>query len=185
MTFQPPRAELAPYVDKARAAHADYVEQVSHDRMAASLRTSGYLWWLCDHLHAKKVCDLGSGFSSWVLRQTGAEVHSVDHSPEWLEITRGWVGGDGYYTVDEWVTMPDRYQVIFHDLASGTERDAVTAAAVDRLALFGVVVFDDAHHGDHHAHAAEVCADRGLPLLDLWLQTTDEYGRHAIAGVNQ
>lgn len=184
--IQPPLAELTPYVDRLRDAHGDYVTTVSHAEMAASLRTCAYLWWLVDRTGARKVCDLGSGFTSYTLRQTGATVHSVDDNADWLRKSRDFAGGGGcWLNVQDWLTLQDHYQIIFHDVAGGHERDELTTAAMNRLALFGVIVFDDAHHPVHHAAAAVKCAERGWPLYDLWMQTGDEFGRHAIAAVNE
>jgi predicted O-methyltransferase YrrM len=162
--------------------------------MALSLETAGFLWWVCEERKARTVCDLGSGFSSFVLRlyadsRPGVVVHSVDDDVYWLNRTTWYCRTqfdrevDGFLTIDEWEADATGYDVILHDLAGGAARNHWAAKAVERLNPGGVVILDDAHNYSHHRAYSAVCRDYGLTMLDVFSQTIDQIGRFAACGV--
>jgi hypothetical protein len=88
-------AEQAPAIAKRfENDYLDYLTRVGHPNHAASLELIATLWLLAEDSGARRIIDLGSGFTSFILRtyaaeHPGVEVWSVDDSAEWLERTRG------------------------------------------------------------------------------------------------
>ena len=192
--YQPPRSEILPYFHRLTDTYRDYCLNVSRRGMALAIETCAYAWWLCDIKQARAVCDLGSGFSSHVLRlyadvaDYDVVVHSVDSSPEWLEKSRAFCteqgqSDEGFHTGIEWCKLDQRYDVVINDYDSGAIRDRYAEHGIKRLNAAGAMVFDDAHHPDHHDFMGAVCQKHGLALLDLYHQTRDDVHRFARVGV--
>ena len=174
------------------ALHRTYVAEVSTPAMAVSWETARLLRHLCDACAPRRIADLGSGFSSCVLRDYAAvaphdvEVVSVDDSGEWLERTREFLRANGHETGElrtwqEFAAGPGApFDLIFHDLAGGELREAGMSVAVGALGPRGVIVFDDAHHAGHRREARRVARDAGLATYSLQRWTGDSYGRFAL-----
>lgn len=88
------------YEDNRRdlgAAYIDYVFTVSNAVHAISLPLAAFVGSMCDVGSPKAVIDLGSGFSSYVLRRYAAKqpahvhVTTADDDPSWLEKTRAFL----------------------------------------------------------------------------------------------
>ena len=173
-----------------------YVSTVSTPGMAVSLPTAIYLYHLCCATRPASVLDLGSGFSSYVLRRyarfedQSVTTTSVDDDDEWLTRTADFLRqhdseADGLRVWSEYQASAEvlKHDLVFHDLASGELREATMAFAIQQLSPRGVVVFDDAQHlgvrERMHAEAARV----GLELFSLRMRTLDELGRWAVLGV--
>lgn len=192
MIRQPSRADLMPYGERLFEPWNEYGDTVSPHNMTMSVWTAALLWWLCDETKATRVCDLGSGFSSYVLRRyaegKSVEVVSVDDDDEWLARTGSFLTGhdmdDGALVAfSEWRDASDKFDVILHDLAGGYVREATMRTAVGRLNPGGAVIFDDAQNRSHHKHIAHVCAAADLVLLDVWEATLDAIDRFAALAV--
>jgi predicted O-methyltransferase YrrM len=195
MRPQPSRQEIVPYFDKLVDAYRAYCVDVSKRSMALSIETCAYVWWLCDELDARSVCDLGSGFSSYTLRRYAQTIDppitvaSVDDAPMWLRATADFLvrhdmTSAGLHPAHVWLTMDDRYDVIVHDFSGGDVRNAWMWHAAERLNPGGVLVFDDAQNHGHHFEMGAVARHHGWDLLDGWEQTVDEVGRYAAMVVN-
>jgi predicted O-methyltransferase YrrM len=191
----PAAVTLGPYRRALIPPYVDYCNTVSPRHMAMSLESVTYLWWLCDRVRAGRVCDLGSGFTSYTLRAYAAladwpvEVVSVDDSPEWLERTRTFltaagVADDALVTWDVWSVDPGApYDVIVHDLAKGDLRNASMWVAVEALAPGGMILFDDAQNNGHAAEMFKVCEASGMALADTKPWTLDAVNRFSLLGV--
>lgn len=193
MILQPQRGEVLPYFTRLTAEYRTYCETVSSRGMALSIESCSYLWWLCDTMQARQVADLGSGFSSYVLRLYAADaahdviVDSVDSDAGWLENTRRFCEANGqtaggFLTGPEWERTDRRYDVIINDYANGATRERFAGIAASRLTPAGALMFDDIQNADHHNNAGVVCISEGLTLLDIHHQTVDEVGRFAGIG---
>jgi predicted O-methyltransferase YrrM len=188
MTLQPSRDDIRPYFERLVPAYREYCLTVSKRSMALSIETCAYLWWLCVHLDAKAVADLGSGFSSYVLRLYASEsghtvrVASVDDNDEWLDKSERFIADHGLTPKGlygpEWRDHPAQYDVICHDYAAGDIRNEWMTVAVEHRAPSGVVVFDDAQNHNHHFNMAAAARHAGLRLYDVYEQTVDEVGRY-------
>ena len=81
-----------------------YVNTVSSFQMALSLESAALVWALCDERRPAKIVDLGSGFSSFVLRHWAkvsgreVEVWSVDDDAEWLQKSKEFCASTGVST---------------------------------------------------------------------------------------
>jgi predicted O-methyltransferase YrrM len=180
------RADLA-------AEHARYCREVSSDRMAASLELSVFLRHWCATRDPARAIDLGSGFTSYVLRRHRAEdgdrceIWSVDDDPAWLERARAFVASH-HLDVQHMVSWrefrsarPHAFDLVVHDAGSMTFRAETLDAALDLAAPAGLVVLDDVHKSDYRAVVLERLAARGLSFLSLRDALRDRYGRYAYA----
>ena len=191
--FQPSRATIKPYFDALVPAYRTYCTTVSVRSMALAIETCAYVSWLCDATKPANVCDLGSGFSSYVLRRYADQadhpvnVVSVDDDDGWLDKTATFCDQNvetlgEFLSGVEWLEL-DGFDVVVHDYAAGPLREEYADLAATRLSGTGAVVFDDAQNPGHHHRFAEVCERHGLTLLDIYHQTVDEIGRYAAIGV--
>lgn len=171
-----------------RPAYDRYVAEVSEADMAASLETMGLVLALCRGLEPARVADLGSGFSSYVLRlwagDSGARVYSVDDNPAWLAKTRDFLAADGL-EADRLMTWeafqalpreePAGLDLVFHDLGDMATRRAAFDWILAKAPGVPVLV-DDVHKrkGEHFFQAARTAGRELLPLKDL---TLDRFGR--------
>lgn len=84
------RSLLATGIPDMKHAYGKYVGEFSTPEMAVSLETSQFLYVLAKAVKARRILDLGSGFSSYVLRlysiDAGSDtvVYSVDDDKGWL-----------------------------------------------------------------------------------------------------
>ena len=71
-----------------------YVQNISTPDMAISFETAIFLKEICHNLQPQKILDLGSGFTSFLLRyyaktqQSIPDVYSIDNQAKWLEKTK-------------------------------------------------------------------------------------------------
>lgn len=171
----------------------EYTRLVSDPGWAVSLETSAMLFHLADQLNPTMMVDLGSGFSSFVLRlwastHSSCGVLSVDTDPAWLTKTRDHLHSRGLSAgnLRDWDTFRPfgvAANLVFHDLASGALRESAMPVAVASCAPGGVVVFDDMQHEGHREAALRVMEANDMYVLDLKQWTMDSIGRYAIAGV--
>ena len=192
----PTEAELAVVMGEIGPAYINYVGGVSVADHAASLETSAVLLYLCRRVRARRVLDLGSGFSSFVLRAYAHSSHwpvtvvSVDTDPEWLAKTAAFLDGrtntpGELITWDEFNRRADwePFDVIFHDLDKGDVRTNAVPWVCRLVAPNGVVVFDDAHHDGHREAFWKYGDANGLDVYSLHEQTMDTFKRFAALGV--
>lgn len=188
--------EWAALLAEVGATHAEYCATVSPANMAASIETCAWLLHLCRRLGARRVLDLGSGISSWLLRHHAATaaypvaVVSVDDDVAWLTNTADFLADrfpvvDGLMTLDEFNAVThEPFDVAFHDIAGGDLRSQMMAAAAALVAPGGVIVFDDCHHDGHRRHAAAAAQEAGLWLVSLHQRTLDKFHRFAMAAMS-
>jgi hypothetical protein len=188
----PTRDDIAPYANRVWTEYVDYGRVVSKRGMAINALTAGLFWWACDQVKARSVCDLGSGFSSYVAAryaaESGATVASVDDEAQWLDRTRLFlrrhrVSTAGVMHWAGWEWLPDRYDVILHDFNCGDTRNATMWTAAKRLNPGGLLIFDDAQHNLHHAEMWKVCEHYGWTFVPLYDATHDETDRFAALAV--
>jgi predicted O-methyltransferase YrrM len=183
------RAQVRPYFDDLLAPYRTYCRFVSKRSMAISIETAAFVAWLCATTQPAKAADLGSGFTSFVLRHCGVRtVASVDDSATWLGRTRAFcdsqhVDATTGFHGPEWQRSDERYNLIVHDYSGGATREAWMTTAIEHLTDDGVIVFDDAQNVSHRNEMVRVCEEHGLILYDIRDITLDEVGRYAAMGV--
>jgi predicted O-methyltransferase YrrM len=177
------RRALEPY-------RREYVTTVSSDIMTVSLETAALLAVLCETRVPRRIVDLGSGFSSFVLRRYAAtaerapEVWSVDDSPQWLERTAEYLAAQGVARdrLSTWQAFdepPSSFDLVLHDLGRPALRMAALPAALALLRAGGVLVVDDLHKAAYRPYARHVVRGSGLRCLSARALTTDRFGRYA------
>jgi predicted O-methyltransferase YrrM len=188
-------AALTPYRQALLPAYVDYCKTVSPRHMAMSIESVTYLWWLCDRTRASRVCDLGSGFTSYTLRAYASladwpvDVTSVDDSADWLKrtgefLTSHGLPSAGLVTWEVWSKDPgEPYDIIVHDLAKGDLRNQAMWTAVGALREGGMILFDDAHNNSHSDEMYKVCQASGMRLADIKPWTLDDVNRFSLLGV--
>ena len=139
-----------------------------------------------------KVVDLGSGFTSWALRDWAqgrdVTVHSVDDSPEWLEKTRGYLAERGF-TDDRLHVWPEfaaggfegSFDLVVHDLGFMDTRFEVLDTVVGLARPGGLVLLDDMHKPDFRDKALTHLEAKGLAAYSLKRITRDRLTRFAYA----
>jgi predicted O-methyltransferase YrrM len=180
--------------EKLHALYRIYVAEVSSPDWAVSWETASYLTHLCNTLRPRRAADLGSGFSSCVLREYAASaphdvaIVSVDDSEQWLRRTREFLAAHDHNSGEfrEWrdfVADPGPpFDLVFHDLAHVPLRLSAMHFATSVLTPSGVIVFDDAHRRDDRRVARQVSRSAGLATYSLYRWTKDAIGRFAMLG---
>ena len=186
----PTKTDTLPYMTKLWDGYVDYCRNVSRRLMTINIETASLLWYECVRVRAGSVCDLGSGFTSYVLARYAAEadypvrIVSVDDDPEWLQrsasfLRRHRMSAHTLETYTQWVEAGETFDVILHDLAGGEIRNRVMWEAADRLNPGGVIIFDDMQGDSHNAEMRGVTEASGWEPIDVKLVTVDETGRYA------
>jgi hypothetical protein len=174
--------------DDLGSAYRTYVRDVSTPGMAASLQAGAFLLALCRNERITSAIDLGSGFSSYVLRRWASEaecvVCSVDDDPIWLARTQGFLAAQ-HLAAGSWCAWPDipdrAFDLVFHDLAHGTRREEAMPAAL--RASSRLAVFDDAQLRRHRAAMRASCGEAGVELFSLRAVTLDDIKRYSMLAI--
>jgi len=170
-------------------AHADYVARVSSEDMALSLQTAALLRLLCRLLRPASVLDLGSGFSSYVLRRARAEdggamlVRSVDTDAAWLQRSREYVRekglpDDGFAL---WGELPDQpFDLVLLDVERPPQRNGFLMPTLQRFCRpQTALLLDDLHMPGFRVFALETFMGFSYCHVDCRRYTTDRFGRFA------
>lgn len=190
MNLQPHPEALYPHREKLRDVHHDYCRRISGFDHGITLETAAYIDWVCHNTHLRSVADLGSGFTSYVLRRYAdeaalhVEVASVDSDVVWLNRTEKFLAEHGLSTDrlligETWLREAPSCDLIVHDYAGGAVREFWMGLAATGLESGGVLIFDDAHHAEHHRQMNKVCREHDLAMLDIFDLTVSEDGRFA------
>jgi predicted O-methyltransferase YrrM len=181
----PTLEDLRPLTKALAPDLAVYRDTVSDAAWAISLETAALIEWACDRNDPVTVCDLGSGFTSYVLRKyavgRGVVCMSVDTSPKWIAKTETFLKSHDLDTTnvifwDKWRVRSDLYDLIVVDLEYGELRNDAIRSAPSRLNPGGVVIFDDSQNSDHLAAMLQAASDHGL-TLDVLGNLEDDLGR--------
>ncbi len=174
-----------------------YVTTVSTPVMAASLELSALVLAIARIRRPRRILDLGSGFTSCVLRAHAVEtgdttVVTIDDDPAWLERSRAFLEFKRLPTGEMWTwdefsaSAPQPFQLVVHDLGNMSVRAATLPRVIELTTPEGLLVLDDIHHpkaATYAATAAEACRRAGRRLLSVRPLTLDEYGRSAALAV--
>jgi len=184
------RRDLEPY-------YHEYVTIVSSPIMAISLELAAFLNVVCMARTPRRLLDLGSGFSSFVLRRyagqasAAVEVYSVDHAAVWLATTGQYLERHGLDTsgLSTWDEFRSRahtpFDFILHDLGGPGDdhigyRLSVLPEILDLLAPCGVLVLDDAHTLALGPAARRLLDARNYRYWSLKQFVQDRFGRWAL-----
>jgi len=181
-SFEKSRRELA-------ADYIDYIFTTSSALHAVSLPLAAFMLALCRATEPSSVADLGSGFSSHVLRVYAGEaahpvrVASVDDSPSWLEKTEEFVERLGHSPdgVVSWAdfkqTGAGAFDIVLYDLGTMDTRARELETVLAGAKQGALVVVDDVHYAAYRRIVEERASERHFVAYDLEELTRDEYGR--------
>jgi predicted O-methyltransferase YrrM len=175
-----------------KPVHDDYVNRISRADMAASLELGAFLCAACKSRRPRRVLDLGSGLSSFVLRsyaRSNAAVTtvSVDDDSAWLGKTAQFLDEQGLekenllLLQDFLNTRQDPFDLILHDLNFVEVRINYVEAVLDQLAPGGLIIFDDVHKRDYLHSLLKLLRKRPGSCYSLQPVTADQFGRYALA----
>lgn len=170
------------------AAYAEYVPAVSKAVYACSLPIAHYLWNLCEERKPKRLLDIGSGFSSYVLRAwaeaNDAEHWSIDSDGNWLDRTRAFLSRHSldwhhtalWFQLEDWPLDP--FDFVFFDVSDIPARSWFLRKALDMVADGGVFIADDAMEPHYHDALAEHASyhRRKCTYTDVGVEL-DQWGR--------
>ncbi len=169
-----------------------YVSEVSIDTMAISLELASALYTLCVIKKPKAVLDLGSGYSSFVLRYyqknhaTDCKVYSVDDDAQWLEKTKSYLvsknlSTDHVYTIDNFKNIHNlSFDLILHDMNFVEIRQRYLEFVFSLLNKNGLVLLDDVHKPEYMKVCIEKNKHQNWPLYSLQETTKDKFNRFSI-----
>ncbi len=172
--------------------YQDYISRVSIDYMAISLELSAFLLVLCEVFKPGAILDLGSGFSSFVLRYYMSSatpkpiVWSVDDSPEWLERTRTFlmdykVPSENLSTWSSFAQQRfDNFDLILDDLGVMEVRTATLKKVLTLARPAGIIILDDMHKAEYASYVKQVLHASKCKSYNLIPYTRDKYGRFSI-----
>jgi predicted O-methyltransferase YrrM len=193
--FEQARAAAA---RELRPAYEEYIATVSTGDMAVSWETACLLYALACMLRPREALDLGSGFSSYVLRKYAAQsgheclVTSIDDNRHWLDQTRAYLQRKGLNgeQVDHWDEFCrqapiGKFDLVFHDLGDMEQRAAALPMVLKCLAPRGVLVLDDMHKSVYRRTAERQAVREGWRVLSARRQTLDGIGRFSEIALRQ
>lgn len=173
--------------------YTEYISSVSRADMALSLETASCISAICKLTKPKRILDMGSGFTSFLLRSyalsTGATVVSVDDDERWLLKTEQFLTMHNLPTanmmlLDKFLgSSLDIFDLIVFDLNFVEVRIMYVNDVVGRLAPSGIIFFDDVHKIDYLMNLLEKVAKAPIRLFDLKPVTYDAYSRYTLAGL--
>jgi predicted O-methyltransferase YrrM len=164
---------------------------ISKGNSAASIEISAFLDVYMRYTNPTRIVDLGSGFSSYVLRRYQAdkenvEVWSVDSSKDWLEKTKYYLQSNNLntkhlYTWDEFSKLSiGKFSLIFLDERPIERRVENIARLRNSLTDKGALVIDDVHKDHLRLPILKQFENNMDSLLSLRLISKDELGRYSI-----
>ncbi len=173
-------------------SYIDYIFTVSSAEHAISLPLAAFLLTACEALEPDAVLDLGSGFSSYVLRTyaatrtPAARAVSVDDDRSWLSKTAAFIGaaklpGDEIVHWSEFAGAQGMFDLVVYDLGTWTLRLEALSTALQAGAPGALVVLDDLHIPEYRDAVERELADAGRTPYDLSRFTIDDFGRYAWA----
>jgi hypothetical protein len=173
-------------------SYIDYIFTVSSAEHAISLPLAAFLLTACETLQPAAVIDLGSGFSSYVLRAyavartPNARAVSVDDDRDWLTKTAAFLTAaelpeDELVHWSEFASSEGTFDLVMYDLGKWKLRLEALSTALRAAAPGALVVLDDLHVPEYRDAVERELEDAGLTPYDLSRYTRDEFGRYSWA----
>jgi predicted O-methyltransferase YrrM len=176
-------------------SYANYIQTISTPDMAASLELASFVYCVVKRRKMVKVLDLGSGFSSLVLRKAVApnsgRTWSVDDHVAWLEVTREYLQRSSLSTenillLEDFLASSERdFDLILLDLNYVEVRKNYVTMVVERCKTGGMILFDDVHKREFMTSVLEQTRNLPVTLYDLKSLTHDRFGRYALLAIKQ
>lgn len=166
-----------------------YVNTVSSWKMALSLETAALAWVLCEQIKPRRIIDMGSGFSSFVVRHwakssgSDADVWSTDDDKLWLDQSALFCAKTGVSVANfvHWddFNITEQFDLIIYDLGRMPCRTTNIERAFSLRSPNGVIVIDDMHKFNYNIEVKRVIQKFNLNGVDMKDATIDRHeGRH-------
>ncbi|MBS1681417.1 MAG: methyltransferase domain-containing protein [Bacteroidetes bacterium] len=183
-------------IEFLRSYHSQYINEVSSSNMAASLELSGYLLSICQTNQYSHMLDMGSGFSSFILRYYAKEnphvkVVSVDDNVAWLDKTKTFLeqhqlDTKNIYHLDDFLNSEEKdFDLVLHDLNFVEVRINYVEQLIQKTKQGGVLIMDDVHKPDYLFALLSKLRKENVKLFDIKTITEDSFGRFALALVKE
>jgi predicted O-methyltransferase YrrM len=169
-------------------AYRQYTAETSSPVAAISRELAAFLQLVCEHSRPQVVLDLGSGFSSYVLRRYQlsheVDVYSVDDDPLWLDRTKAFLDSHNLptgnlYLWDDLLRSDVRLQadLILYDLGDSKKRVRCFEHLLKFAAPKAQIIIDDVHKRNIREAAMDWIREHGFRYVDLAPYTKDSYRR--------
>lgn len=181
-----------------KVSYERYITRVSTETMAVSWSTACLLHALAGVLKPRRILDLGSGFSSFVLRSYAAaadhecQVTSVDDNRHWLQQTEEYLSQEGLSTEHllHWDDFSQnlpvcRFGLVFHDMGNMATRAFALPKILRCLTPTGALVLDDMHKRRYRGRAHRDTARDGWQVFSARSCTLDSIGRFSEIAVRR
>lgn len=177
----------------------NYVPSVSSAGHAGSLELGIYCYKIAEKVKPQSIVDLGSGFTSAVLRlyqknNKNVSVVSVDDDSLWLPKTKSFLqryklSTDGLELWENFESQHGTYDLVLYDLGRIVTRIANIDKPFSMLNANGVLILDDAHFSKEFSEKLNIKAPflgdviseailrHGFPSETLYNETVDYFGR--------
>ena len=175
--------------------HAQYIATVSDSAHAISLELARFILEVASENHAKRLLDLGSGFTSYVLGAYAAGVPgsvawSVDDDPAWLEKTRGFLVSEGLsiehlYNWNEFLALASKndgagtFDLVVHDLSTVRSRHGTIPFVLNLVRSGGALVLDDMDVDAYRCHVRSELDAAAAKHVDVRNKTLDARNRYS------
>ena len=185
------------FIPKLMNYYKQYVSQVSNENMAISLRSSIFLIFIIFVFRPKSVLDLGSGFSSFVIRyylkvsKQSFSVWSIDDSSKWLEKTYNFLNTHNLKTGNliNWDAFAeinrDAFDFIFYDLGNMQFRKQNLIEILNLAHPGSIFIFDDVHKTEYRKYAKKLLKKFRFRYYNLKYLTEDSLGRYFMLAIKQ
>jgi len=164
-------------------AYQEYLTMGAAPEHALSLQTATYLNNLIDELGAKRVLDIGSGFSTFVTRShEGVDCWTVEEDDKWRKVTKSYLQNRGldsghiFTGLDFRGVDVGKFDLVLHDCKGEIGRMQQLRRAAALVAPGGVLLVDDGHFPALHRCCKVWSKIQDYTFTDL-ADLTDEYGR--------
>lgn len=178
--------------EKLNAAYIYYKTNISIGNSAASIETAALLDLFARNTGATRILDLGSGFSSYVLRKyqkdcpNEVDVWSVDSDQMWLEKTKEYLhqnelNTNNMFHWDQFVKQFNgKFDLVFLDMRPISARVEWIERLHNALNINGLLIVDDVHKDHLMTPILSIYSGRFDQLVNLKNITLDSLGRYAL-----
>jgi len=183
-------------IELLRPYYLQYINEISSSNMAASLELSGYLLSICQTNQYSRLLDMGSGFSSFILRHYAkenphAQVVSVDDNAAWLEKTKAFLeqhhlGTKNIFHLDNFINFNENdFDLVLHDLNFVEVRINYIELLIQKTKQGGLLIMDDVHKPDYLFALLSKLKKEKVKPFDIKTITEDSFGRFALAVIKE
>lgn len=180
--------------EQVKEEYKIYTSQYSSKEMAASLELSNFLLAYCIEFKPLQVVDLGSGFSSFVLRlykksfpELSISVYSVDDNSEWLEITKKYLDKNNL-DLENILLLNDllisnkknQFDLVLLDLNFIEIRKKYIQFSLELINKTGTVIIDDVHKIEFLREVKKITSHSNAKITNIKSSTKDSFGRFSM-----